>query len=304
MIAFLVKRLTWMVLTLWIVFTISFCLMRAVPGGPLDSERNLPPEIEANMKRRFNLDAPLWEQYWNQLTRYARGDLGPCYRRDLPVARFIQEGFPVSAALGLLALSFAMILGTSAGIVAAVSRGSFADLVLRSLATVGIALPNFVIAGVSIILFVFLFPIFPAAGWGSFRQLILPAMCLGAPYAAYVARITRTSMLDVLSQDYIRTARAKGLSHAQVVLRHALPGAMLPVVSFLGPATAGILTGSLVVERIFFIPGLASHFVQAALDRDYTLAMGLVLLYTLLLYTMNMLVDISYAVLDPRVELE
>ena len=293
-----------MIVTLWVVFTVSFFLMRAVPGGPFDSERNLPPEIEANMMRRYHLDDPLWKQYWRQLSNTVRGDLGDCFRRDLPVDRYIREGLPVSAALGLLALVFSMLLGITAGIVSAVYRGSVSDLTLRSVATVGIALPNFVIAGLAIIWFVFLFPVFPAAGWGSVRQLILPAFCLGAPYAAYVARIMRTSMLDVLSQDYIRTARAKGLTQRQVVLRHALPGALLPIMSFLGPATAGILTGSLVVERIFYIPGLGSHFVQAALDRDYTLAMGLVLLYTVLLYTMNVLVDISYALLDPRIELE
>jgi ABC-type dipeptide/oligopeptide/nickel transport system permease component len=293
-----------MMVTLWVVFTVSFFLMRAVPGGPFDSERNLPPEIEANMMRRYHLDDPLWNQYWRQLSNTVRGDLGDCFRRDLPVDRYIREGLPVSAALGLLALVFSMVLGITAGIVSAVHRGSVSDLTLRSVATVGIALPNFVIAGLAIIWFVFLFPVFPAAGWGSVRQLVLPAFCLGAPYAAYVARIMRTSMLDVLSQDYIRTARAKGLTKRQVVLRHALPGALLPIMSFLGPATAGILTGSLVVERIFYIPGLGSHFVQAALDRDYTLAMGLVLLYTVLLYTMNVLVDISYALLDPRIELE
>jgi len=293
-----------MIVTLWVVFTVSFFLMRAVPGGPFDSERNLPPEIEANMMRRYHLDDPLWKQYWRQLSNTVRGDLGDCFRRDLPVDRYIREGLPVSAALGILALVFSMLLGITAGIVSAVYRGSVSDLTLRSVATVGIALPNFVIAGLAIIWFVFLFPVFPAAGWGSVRQLILPAFCLGAPYAAYVARIMRTSMLDVLSQDYIRTARAKGLTQRQVVLRHALPGALLPIMSFLGPATAGILTGSLVVERIFYIPGLGSHFVQAALDRDYTLAMGFVLLYTVLLYTMNVLVDISYALLDPRIELE
>jgi len=290
--------------TLWVVFTASFFLMRAVPGGPFDSERNLPPEIEANMMRRYHLDDSLWNQYWRQLSNTIQGDLGDCYRRDLPVDRYIREGLPVSAALGLLALVFSMVLGITAGIISAVHRGSVSDLALRSVATVGIALPNFVVAGLAIIGFVFLFPVFPAAGWGSVRQLILPAFCLGAPYAAYVARIMRTSMLDVLSQDYIRTARAKGLTKRQVVLRHALPGALLPIMSFLGPATAGILTGSLVIERIFYIPGLGSHFVQAALDRDYTLAMGLVLLYTVLLYTMNVLVDISYALLDPRIELE
>ncbi|MCH2117502.1 MAG: ABC transporter permease [Pirellulales bacterium] len=304
MISFLAKRFLWMMVTLWVVFTASFFLMRAVPGGPFDSERNLPPEIEANMMRRYHLDDSLWNQYWRQLSNTIQGDLGDCYRRDLPVDRYIREGLPVSAALGLLALVFSMVLGITAGIISAVHRGSVSDLALRSVATVGIALPNFVVAGLAIIGFVFLFPVFPAAGWGSVRQLILPAFCLGAPYAAYVARIMRTSMLDVLSQDYIRTARAKGLTKRQVVLRHALPGALLPIMSFLGPATAGILTGSLVIERIFYIPGLGSHFVQAALDRDYTLAMGLVLLYTVLLYTMNVLVDISYALLDPRIELE
>jgi oligopeptide transport system permease protein len=302
---FLAKRLLWMVLTLWVVFTVSFFLMRAVPGGPFDSERKLEPEIEANMLRRFHLDEPLWQQYWRELWNDARFDLGDSFKLgDYSVNQVIAEGLPVSMALGILALAFALALGLVAGITSAVHRGSFADITLMSLATVGIALPNFVIAGVAIMLFVFVIPLFPAAGWGSFDQLILPALCLGAPYAADVARISRTSMLDVLSQDHIRTARAKGLSPARVVWGHALPGALLPVVSFLGPATAGILTGSLVIEQIFAIPGLGSHFVQAALQRDYTLSMGCVLLYTVMLYTMNMLVDLSYSILDPRVELE
>ncbi len=305
MIAFLAKRLLWMVLTLWIVFTVSFFLMRAVPGGPFDGERKLEPEIEANIKARYHLDEPLPMQYWRELKNVAHGDLGYSFKlSDFTVNRVIAEGLPVSMALGCLALAFALVLGLVAGITSAVHRGSPADLVLMSAATVGIALPNFVIAGIAIILFVFLLPWFPAAGWGAFSQLVLPALCLGAPYAAYVARIARTSMLDVLSQDHIRTARAKGLSQTRVVWGHALPGALLPVVSFLGPATAGILTGSLVVEEIFAIPGLGSHFVKAALDRDWTLGMGCVLLYTVLLYTMNMLVDLSYSYLDPRVELE
>ena len=223
---------------------------------------------------------------------------------DYTVNRVIAEGLPISAALGLLALAFALSLGLVAGITSASRRGSIPDLVLMTLATIGIALPNFVIAGLAILLFVFLIPIFPAAGWGSFDQLVLPALCLGAPHAADVARITRTSMLDVLSQDHIRTARAKGLSRARVIWGHALPAALLPVVSYLGPAAAYILTGSLVIEQIFAIPGLGSHFVEAALQRDYTLAMGCVLLYTVILFTMNMLVDLSYTVLDPRVELD
>jgi oligopeptide transport system permease protein len=304
-VAFLLKRLLWMVFTLWVVFTISFFLMHAVPGGPFDGDRKLEPEIEANILKRYHLDEPLPEQYLRELSNVARGDLGYSFKlSDYSVNKVIREGLPVSMALGILALAFALMLGLVAGITSAVHRGSVADIVLMSLATIGIALPNFVVAGIAIMLFVFMIPLFPAAGWGSFDQLVLPALCLGAPYAADVARISRTSMLDVLSQDYIRTAYAKGLSRTRVVWGHALPGAMLPVVSYLGPATAGILTGSLVIEQIFAIPGIGFHFVQAALQRDYTLAMGCVLLYTVMLYTMNTLVDLSYSILDPRVKLE
>lgn len=305
MLKFILVRLLWMLLTLWAVFTISFFLMRSVPGGPFAGDRRLEPEIEANMLRRYHLDEPLWRQYLRELGNYARFDFGyPFKLQDYTVNRVIAEGLPISAALGILALAFALSLGLVAGITSAVRRGSVADVSLMSLATIGIAVPNFVVAGVSILLFVFLIPIFPAAGWGSFDQLILPALCLGAPHAADVARITRTSMLDVLSQDHIRTARAKGLSPARVIWGHALPGALLPVVSYLGPATAYVLTGSLVIEQIFAIPGLGSHFVEAALQRDYTLALGCVMLYTVVLFLMNMLVDISYAFLDPRVELD
>jgi oligopeptide transport system permease protein len=302
-IAFFLKRLAWMVLTLWIVFTLSFFLMRAVPGGPFDGERDLPPEIEANLLRRYHLDEPMWQQYLRELGNVTRGDLGfPFKIGDVSVNEMVRQGFPISAALGLMALTFAILVGMTAGILAALGRGTWSDSALMALATIGITLPNFVVAGFMILLFVFTIPLFPAAGWGTVKQLVLPAICLGAAYAAEVARISRTSMLDVLSQDHIRTAQAKGLPRWRVVLRHALPTALLPVVSFLGPAAAGILTGSLVIEKIFAIPGLGSHFVQAALVRDYTVAMGLVLLYTVILYTFNFIVDLSYAVLDPRVE--
>lgn len=305
MISFMLRRLLWMAITLWVVFTVSFFLMRSVPGGPFDRDRVLEPEIEKNLKKRYNLDKPLYQQYAIELGNVARGDLGYSFKiSDYTVNEIIAQGLPISMALGILALIFATSFGLLAGVMSAVFRGTWTDHSLMLIATLGIALPNFVIAGVSIILFVFLIPIFPAAGWGSFNQLLLPAFCLGAPYAAYVARIARTSMLDVLSQDYIRTAKAKGVGPARVVIVHALRGSLLPVVSFLGPAVAGILTGSLVVEQIFAIPGLGSHFVHAALQRDYTLAMGLVLLYTVLLYAMNWIVDLSYAVLDPRVELQ
>jgi oligopeptide transport system permease protein len=304
MTSFVARRMLAMVATLWVVFTVSFFLMRAVPGGPYSGERNLPPEIEENIKHRYRLDLPLYEQYLIELKNVASGDLGMSVRLyDFNVNQVIAQGLPISAALGILAMAFALALGITAGIVSAAYRGSIADVALMSVATIGIALPSFVVAGLAILVFVFMIPIFPAAGWGTFQQLVLPAICLGALYAAEIARITRSSMLDVLSQDHIRTARAKGLSQSAVLLRHALPGAMLPVVSFLGPATAGILTGSVVIEKIFAIPGLGWHFVQAALQRDYTLTMGLVLLYTFLLFMLNFLVDLSYRILDPRVEL-
>lgn len=302
---FIIRRMLGLVLTLWCVFTATFLLVRAVPGGPYSSERKLPPEIEENFKHRYRLDLPIGQQYQLALRDLLSGDLGMSMRLyDFSVKTIIEQGLPISASLGILALSFALTLGLSAGIVSAMYRGSPADLVLMSLATIGIAVPSFVIAGLAIILFVFIIPIFPAAGWGTLRQLVLPAICLGTLYAAEIARITRTGMLDALSQDFVRTARAKGLSQLMVALRHALPSALLPVVSYLGPAVAGILTGSVVIEKIFAIPGLGWHFVQAALQRDYTLAMGLVLLYTLLLCVMNFLVDLSYGILDPRVELK
>ena len=304
MTAFIVRRLLAMVVTLWVVFTVSFMLMRAVPGGPYSSDRNLPPEIEENVKHRYRLDLPPYEQYLIELKNVASGDLGLSQRLyDFNVNQIVAQGLPISAALGILAMAFALVLGLAAGIVSAAYRGSAADLVLMSIATLGIALPSFVVASLAIMLFVFMIPIFPAAGWGTFQQLVLPAICLGSLYAAEIARITRTSMLDVLSQDHIRTARAKGLGESAVLLRHALPGALLPVVSFLGPATAGILTGSVVIEKIFAIPGLGWHFVQAALQRDFTLTLGLVLLYTFILFMLNFLVDLSYRILDPRVEL-
>jgi oligopeptide transport system permease protein len=292
-----------MVLTLWVVFTVTFALERSVPGGPFDSERKLLPEVKANIESRYHLNDPLLEQYLSQLGNACRGDLGYSYRMgDFSVNQIIAAGFPKSATLGILALAFALTLGFAAGIVSAVRRGTVLDFSLMAAATVGLALPSFVIAGLAIILFVFVWPLFPAAGFGSLRDVILPSLCLGAPFAAEIARLVRTGMLDVLGQDYVRTAYAKGMPTRIVLLRHAIRGALLPLVSYLGPAIADILTGSTVIEMIFAIPGLGYHFVQAALQRDYTLAMGVVLLYTVLLCVMNLAVDLMYTVLDPRVK--
>ena len=294
----------WLVLTMWAVFTISFVLMKIVPGGPYQQERNLPPEIEQNIRRQFHLDDPLPIQYRDHLWDTVCFDLRSSYKlKDFTVNEIVSQGFPVSASLGVFAMLFALSLGLTAGIVSALRRGGVIDLGFMLMATLGIAVPNFVIASICVLIFVFKLGWFPAAGWGTLSQLILPAFCLGLPFAAYIARLTRTGMLEVLSKDYIRLAYAKGLSPRRVVLRHALRGAVLPVVSYLGPATAGILTGSLVLERIFALPGMGSHFIDGALQRDYTLVMGMVLIYTLLLYTMNLLVDLSYAIIDPRVKL-
>ncbi len=305
MIAYILRRFFWFLVTLWVVFTISFFLMRAVPGGPFDGEKQMSPEIRRNMERRYHFDDTLVQQYLRTLGQYLCFDFGiPFKLPDYTVNEVIAEGFPVSASLGVIALAFALTLGLTAGIISAVRRQSWLDFGLMTIATVGIALPDFVIAGVAIILLCFVWPIFPAAGWGSLEHLWLPACCLGAPYAAYIARLTRTGMLDVLSQDYIRTAYAKGLLGRTVILKHALKGALLPVVSFLGPAVAGILTGSLVIEKIFAIPGLGMHFINSAMQRDYTLAMGLVILDTTIICGMNLVVDLLYKFLDPRVKLE
>ncbi len=326
MLRFLLRRAMWFAITLFVVVTVSFFLMRAVRGGPFDGERALNPAIERNLQARYHLDWPQWKQYLAYIGPFnldeegpeflggdgARpfggvlaGDFGPSFKyRDFTVNDIIGQSLPISAALGSIALAWALLLGLTAGVASALWRGTKTDVALRLAATTGIALPNFVIAGFLVILFVFLVPLLPVAGYGSPAHLILPGFALGAPFAAYIARLSRTGMLEVLHQDYIRTARAKGLSERLVILRHALKGGILPVVSYLGPATAGILTGSLVIERIFAIPGTGSHFVNSALNRDYTLAMGVTILYTVLVYALNTLVDLAYTLLDPRIELE
>jgi oligopeptide transport system permease protein len=305
MLWYLVKRLIWMAGTLWVVFTFTWILMRSVPGGPFSAEKNIPEEIKRNIEARYKLDQPLHVQYLDNLWRVVRLDFGPSFKLlDYNVNEVIAQGFPVSASLGVFAMVFALTLGLTAGVVSAIGRQSLYDYAFMTAATVGVAMPSFVLASLAIVLFVFQLSLFPAAGWGSLSQIVLPAICLGAPFAGYIARLTRTGMLEVLGQDYIRTAYAKGLPHRRVIVRHALKGAILPVVSYLGPAVAAILTGSIVIERIFALPGMGSHFIEAATQRDYTLAMGMVLVYTFLLFVMNTLVDLSYGMIDPRVKLK
>ena len=305
MIRFLLSRLGWMVATAWVVYTTSFFLMYLVPGGPYSRERRLPPILEQRYKERYRLDDPWIQQYGESLWDAVRGDLRLSYKiEDFTVNEIIAQGFPISASLGILAITFALGFGLTAGILSASRRNSLVDVGFMGAAAVGVAVPSFVFASLSITVFVFWLQILPAGGWGTLQQLLLPALCLAAPVAAYIARLSRAGMLEVLNLDYIRTAYAKGLSERRVVLKHALRGAIMPVISYLGPAAAGVLTGSVVIERIFNIPGLGTHFVEAAVQRDYTLALGMVMVYTVLLLGFNFLVDISYALIDPRVKLE
>jgi len=319
---FLFRRLVWFALTLFAVVTLAFALMRGVRGGPFDGERPLPPAIERNLRAAYHLDWPMWKQYLEYTGPFelgehgARalggdgtrvfggvlsGDFGPSFRyRDFTVNDILAQSLPISLTLGTLALLFALSVGIPAGLASALLRGRPLDVALRLATSLGIALPSFVLASGLLFVFAILWPLFPVAGYGSWRHLVLPSLALGAPFAAYAARLVRTGALEVLSQDYVRTARAKGLPESRVLLRHVLPGALLPLISWLGPAAAGVLTGSLVVERIFAIPGTGSHFVNSALNRDYTLAMGVTILYTLLVYGFNLLVDLSYGWIDPR----
>ncbi len=303
MIGALASRLCWLGAVMFAVVTLSFFLVRSVPGGPFDTERPLPPVIRANLLRAYDLDAPLPDQYLRYLGDVARLDLGPSLRyRDYSVSEILRESLPVSATLGSLALVFALALGLGAGLLAARRPGSWVDTLVMGAATLGIALPNFVVAGLLVLVFVFHWQLFPAAGSGSFRHLVLPSVALGLPFAASIARLFRAGLLEALTEDYIRTARAKGLSARAVLWRHAARSALLPVISYLGPAVAGILSGSLVVERIFALPGMGSHFVESAFNADYNLAMGVIIVYTLLVSVLNLIVDLAYALFDPRIE--
>jgi len=320
---FLLRRLLWLFITTWLVVTISFFMMRAVPGGPFDQDRAVHAAVARNLDARYHLDWPAWRQYLHYvgplnldsqglfgdrsriLGGLVTGDLGPSFRyRDYDVNEIIAQSLPISALLGLFALLWALTLGLAGGALSAWHAGRWLDVGVRLFVTAGIALPNFAIAGFLILLFAFTLDIAPVAGWGTFAHMLLPGLALGAPFAAYIARLTRTGLLESMSQEYMLTARAKGLPPRLVLLRHGMRGALLPVVSFPGPATAGIPTGSLVIEKIFAIPGTGSHFVNSALNRDYTLALGVTVLYTVLVYSLNTVVDVAYALLDPRIEIE
>jgi oligopeptide transport system permease protein len=298
------KRLAGAIPTLFIVITAAFFMMRLAPGGPFDRERMLTPEIEAAIRKAYSLDEPLIVQYGLYLWKLLHGDLGPSFKyQDYTVVDLIANGFPVSLRIGVTAIVLALIVGGAIGIVAALRQNSLVDHTVMAVAMTGITVPNFVMAPLMTLIISVYLKLLPAGGYGggSLRNLILPTIALALPQVAYLARLSRASMIEVLRSNYIRTARAKGLPERLVVGRHALRAALLPVVSYLGPATAGIITGSVVIETIFGIPGIGRYFVQGALNRDYTLVMGVVIFYGSLIILLNLLVDLAYGLLDPKI---
>ncbi len=300
---FILRRLLVSIPVIFLVATTTFFIMRLAPGGPFMSERAIPPEIQANLQAKYGLDQPVWVQYGRYLRNLAQFDLGPSYKYpERTVNEIIADGFPVSLQLGLAALSFALLVGIPGGILAAFKHGGVTDRLTMSVIVVGISVPTFVLGPLLVFVFALTLYWFPPALWGTWEQMVLPAVTLGLPYSVYIARLTRAEMLEVLSQDYIRTARAKGVSEFRILWKHAANGAMLPVVSFLGPAVADITTGSIVVEKIFAIPGLGRYFVESAFSRDYTTVLGTVVFYATLLILANLVVDIAYKFLDPRIE--
>jgi oligopeptide transport system permease protein len=301
MLRFVARRVLETIPVLFLVATITFFMMKAVPGGPLDTEKNIPVEIKRQIEAFYGLDLPVWKQYTNYMANLLQGDLGPSFKHaNRSVNELIAAALPVSLELGGLALAFALVVGITLGILAAVRQNTWLDYLASSSAMVGICMPTFVLGPLLVLVFALYLGQFNASGWDFARDRVLPALTLGLVYAGYIARLTRGGMLEVLSQDFIRTARAKGATEARVVFRHAMRGGLLPVISFLGPAVAGILTGSFVIETIFNIPGLGKHFVTSVFNRDATLTIGTALFYATLIVLLNLAVDVAQVWLNPK----
>ncbi len=306
MIGYIVRRVLGAIPTLLIIIAATFFMMRLAPGGPFDGERKLPPEIERNIKAAYHLDKPVHEQFFIYLGNIAQGDFGPSFKiKDFTVSELIMLGAPVSLTLGLLSITLAVFIGSFLGVTAALRQNTAADYSIMTVAMVGITIPTFVTAPFLTLILGVYAGWLPVAGYGdgALRNLILPVTVLALPQIAIIARLVRGSMIEVLRSNFVRTARAKGLTEGQVVWRHVLRAGLLPLVSYLGPAIAGLVTGSLVVEKIFGLPGIGRYFVEGALNRDYTLVMGVVILFATLIITLNLIADIMYRVLDPKVRL-
>jgi len=314
MTGYVIRRILWIIPVLWAVATVTFFLMHAVPGGPFDREKELPPGTLLNLEKRYNLDKPLLVQYGLYLKGLAQGDLGLSFKNNREVTDIIRDGFEVTAQLGIVAFLYAVVFGMTLGVIAALNQNRLGDYAGVFFATVGTAMPNFVIATFLVIIFSVKLGWFDVLGWGGpgwsefynpwawdFRKVVLPVLALGTLPAAYIARVTRASVLEVLRQDYVRTARAKGLSEHAVVLRHIVKNAMVPILTVLGPSFAFLVTGSFIVERIFAINGVGRRFVDAVFQRDYGVIMGTTLFYAAIVAVANLVVDVLYAVVDPRI---
>lgn len=302
---YLAKRLLGACIVLWAVITITFGLMHAIPGGPFTQEKKLPPAVMATVEARYHLDEPLWDQYVDYVRHAAVLDLGPSYKYPgKTVNDIIAETLPVSAELGLISLCLAIGAGILAGMAAAWYKNTWVDYGMMIGATLGVSVPSFILAAVLIQLFAFTWPVLPAALWKGPAYVILPALALAAQPTAFIMRLTRSSLVDALGQDYIRTARSRGIGPWSLLYRHALRNALLPVVSYIGPLAAALMTGSFIVETIFAIPGLGRHFVTSIYNRDYTVILGITIFYSFLIMMMNLLVDIIYPLLDPRITVD
>ncbi|MCG9678547.1 oligopeptide ABC transporter permease OppB [Vibrio sp. Isolate24] len=304
MLKFIAKRIFEAIPTMLVLITVSFFLMRFAPGNPFSSERPLPPEVMANIEAKYGLDKPVFEQYTTYLTNVIRGDFGPSFKYlDYSVNELISVALPVSAKVGFIAFIFTVIMGVSIGTIAALKQNTWVDYTIMSTAMLGVVMPSFVLAPALIYLFSLHWNIFPAGGWqdGSLKYLVLPVIGMSLLYVATFARITRGSMIETLNSNFIRTARAKGLSYRYIIIKHALKPALLPVVSYMGPAFVGIITGSVVIETIFGLPGIGKLFVNAAFNRDYSLVMGVTILIGFLFILFNAIVDILLAMIDPKI---
>ncbi len=301
---YVVRRVVSMFITLFFVITLTFVMMHSIPGNPFTGEKKLPPAIEKALLEKYNLDKPLSQQYVDYVSGVAKGDFGPSMKYNgRTVNDMIGDGFPISAELGGLAILLIIIVGIPLGVIAALKQGTWIDRTMIFFAIVGVTIPSFVLATLLIYVFGTRLKVLPTSRWVSWKSRIMPTIALGVSSIAYVARLTRSSMLEVINQDYIRTARAKGLTETVVVFKHALKNALIPVVTYLGPLTAGILTGSFIIEKIFAVPGMGRMFVESISNRDYTVIMGVTIFYSLILVVFIFIVDLVYGLIDPRIKI-
>lgn len=299
------RRLGGAIIILWVIITVTFALMHAIPGGPFTTEKKLPPQVKASIEAKYHLDDPVWKQYGDYLGGVITGDLGPSYKYEgRSVNDIISDAFPISAQLGLLSLMVAVVGGIVAGAISAMRPNGIVDYAVTILSTIGISVPTFIIGAVLVYVVGFELGWFPVALWRGPSYMVLPVLTLAAQPMAFIARLTRSGLLDVYQQEYIRTARAKGLSSWTILTRHALGNAILPVITYLGPLAASLLTGSFIIETIFAIPGLGQYFVTSIYNRDYTVILGITIFYSTLVVFLNILVDMIYPLIDPRVTTE